>query len=264
MALARTNSSNTGILRRTVTTVANNWYRIVYSATTAAIKCGAGTSALDDSLSNTTASAGTTQTAIFKASGTTTHIYVIPTTDLTTPLLDNVSVKEIPATASGWKYFLTADGVDDWMQVTPTLNLGEAWWHVGGWRSDTVGRRYFGPSADAFGPPLAASGAVTMYNEGGSAGNIATGTISNPHTLTIERASASSLSGRINGSGSATIDPNAGSVGAGLALFSALNFIYSAGLAGRFYGGVFCPGALTSGNRAIVEAYVAALAGVTL
>jgi hypothetical protein len=43
--------------------------------------------------------------------------------------IDNVSVQELPASIDR-KYYLDTDGSDDWMEVKPTLNLGEQWWHV--------------------------------------------------------------------------------------------------------------------------------------
>ena len=95
-SLVRIDAGNSGILRQSFTTVAGQSYRISYSAASAAIKGGVGTSALDDSLSNTSATAGTTTTAIFVASGTTTHVYFIPVNNSTTAVLDDVTIKLLP------------------------------------------------------------------------------------------------------------------------------------------------------------------------
>lgn len=281
-ALARIDAGNAGILRQTWTTVANRWYWVTYSAATAAIKCGVGTSALDDSLSNTSALAGATTVALFRASGTTTHIYFIGTTNATTAVLDNVSVKEIPGfhaiapsdaarptvTIAGGLGYLTTNGTENWMQVFPTLNLGEQWWHVGGWRADANNDYAFSLSNSSTKAALLRGSDVWQWRNAADSAFAALST-SNPGTLnvtTVEQTATNSIGLRYNGAAQvAPFDPfdDSGAT-QGLALFSAINTGAAGVFAGRFYGGAFAPGSLSAGRRAIVEQWAARLAGVTL
>lgn len=232
------------------------------SASVGAIRTSAGT--YTDVLSVNT------NTTIAIVSGSTTPDAVV----------DNVSIKYIPGfhavapsdaarpllTVSGGLAYLTADGVDDWMNVTPTLNLGEQWWHVGGWRSDTGGRYAFALSN-------AGSGRATLYNSGSvwnwknaSDSNEALCT-SNPnaiHVLTLE--DDTNIACRFNGVQQSTPFAPYDDSGStqGLALFSLINSFYGSGMAGRFYGGAFAPGALTAGDRTILEQLMAEKSGVTL
>ena len=64
--------------------------------------------------------------------------------------IDNVSLQELPASIDR-KYYLDTDGSDDWMEVKPTLNLGEQWWHVGAWQSDIGGKYAFATTASSTG-----------------------------------------------------------------------------------------------------------------
>lgn len=93
--LVRTDAANSGILRQTISTTPGGWHEVEFLAADAAIKCGVGTSALDDSLADQTGNAGTTKAFGFTATTATTHVYFIPTTDATTARLNRVSVKEI-------------------------------------------------------------------------------------------------------------------------------------------------------------------------
>lgn len=171
-------------------------------------------------------------------------------------------------TIAGGLSYLDVNGTNNWMNVTPTLNLGEVWWHVGGWRADADDDRFFATSNTYRGASfLANTGRSVWVNSVDATVNIGPNTngAGAANVYTVEQASTTSLSGRVNAIAGSTITPydDSGST-QGVALFSASNSSALATLAGRFYGGAFAPGALTSGNRAIVEAYVAALAGVTL
>ena len=191
--------------------------------------------------------------------------------------IDSISIKLIPgyhalAPSDAARPILRAgyvdtDGVDDWMQIFPTLNLGEQWWHVGGWQSNTSGKHSFATSnAGTNRASLRnASGAWSWRSSADASVAIATGNCAVANVATLEQASTSSISGRYNGGGDLTITPYDDSASTqGLALFSGNNASYDAGIAGRFYGGAFGTGTLTSTDRALLERYVAGLTGVAL
>lgn len=172
-----------------------------------------------------------------------------------------------PTLTVGAQSYLTADGVDDWMNVTPTLNLGEAWWHVGGWRSDTSGRACFSLSnqASSRGALVHSSARWQWTNAAGTLVTLYSATAPTAaHVLTLE--DDTNIAARFNGvadvSPFAPYDDSAATQG--LALFSNSNAAWGLGIAGRFYGGAFAPGAITASNRAIVERYVAQITGVSL
>ena len=89
---------------------------------------------------------------------TTTHFRLYATSTFEGSI-DNVIVQELPASIDR-KYYLDTDGSDDWMEVKPTLNLGEQWWHVGAWQSDTTGARPFATSSAFQGAPRHLSGRI--------------------------------------------------------------------------------------------------------
>lgn len=168
-------------------------------------------------------------------------------------------------TVAGGLSYLTADGVDDWMSAT-SLNLGEVWWHVGGWRSDTSGRAAFTTSVSFRGGIFSATNLWRVYSPTDvqlaltSAGDPAT-----INVLTVQQTATATISGRYNGANGATVTPFDDSGSAqGLALFTIVNTIWSSGISGRFYGGAFAPGTLSATDRSILEQYAAARSGVTL
>lgn len=197
--------------------------------------------------------------------------------------IDNVSVKAIPGyhalapsdaarpilRQSGSTYYLDADGTDDWMQIFPTLNLGEQWWHVGGWDQRTQANEYIfalSASASGRGGVLWTSGGHLQFkNASDTFANLMASVASanTPYVVTIE--DGTQIAGRLNGVGGTPFDPYDDSGAAqGLALFSARSDSFSSGIGGRFYGGAFGTGTLSSSDRALLERYVAGLTGVVL
>lgn len=272
-------------LTQAFTFVASRFYRVTFDVsnyTSGILRMWIGTAALVNNFFDASANgsytaivqfpSGDTQQLVFRSNGA---------SGLFNGSLDNVSVKEIPGfhavansdaarpllTVSGGLAYLTADGVDDWMKVTPTLNLGEVWWHVGGWRSDTNLRADFGVSSNASSRAAAfrSSSTVRWANSGGTLTTVANGDPAAIHVLTLQQTSTSNMDGRFNGGTVTSITPFDDSADTqGLVLFSDRNTAWTNGLAGRFYGGPFCPGTISTTDRATLESYVAALAGVTL
>jgi hypothetical protein len=162
--------------------------------------------------------------------------------------------------------YLTLDGVDDFMTPTPILNLGEVWWHTGGWRSDTDNRAAFATSNNFRGAAIGVTSLWRWYDP--ASAQIAITSAGNPATinvLTVEQTATGSLSGRYNGANGATMTPFDDSASTlGLALFTVIRGAWSSGIAGRFYGGAFAPGTISEANRTIVERWAASLSGVTL
>lgn len=165
-------------------------------------------------------------------------------------------------------YYLDTDGTDDWMNVFPTLNLGEQWWHVGGWKQDLASAHYPFALSNQAGGKGALLLASSKYNWRNSADAVAALNTTNPtssaHVLTIEDDTniAARYNGVVESAAFAPFDDSAATQE--LALFSAFNNTYSNGIDGRFYGGAFGTGTLTSTDRALLERYVAGLTGVTL
>lgn len=89
----RTNAANQGIIRQVLTTVSGAEYELIFDTAGASIKVGVGTTQLNDNLVNVTATAGTTTTRTFTASGVTTHIYALASSDATSAFWDNVVVR---------------------------------------------------------------------------------------------------------------------------------------------------------------------------
>jgi len=251
-----------------------SWYAVTYTVSgyvtgTLTPKAGSGTS-------GTAVSANGTYTAVLRAATTTSLIF---TGAAFTGSIDNVSAKAIQGfhalapsdaarpivtVASGLTY-LTTDGADDWYNVLPVLNLGEAWWHVGGWRSDTDGRRSFATATASNGAVRRNAGKWQWINSAAANATICDGDPSIINVMTIQQASTVLMSGRYNGGAPTTIIP-ADDSGAtqGLALFTAINTAWSSGMAGRFYGGAWAPGTITDADRSIMELFAATLSGVTL
>jgi len=176
--------------------------------------------------------------------------------------IDNVSIQELPASIDR-KYYLDTDGSDDWMEVKPTLNLGEQWWHVGAWQSDVGGNahtRAFSTSDDYRGAPIISpTGNWGWWNAAGNGiTDLTTEDVTNKQVLTIEQAGTNSISGRSNGANSAgAITPydDSGST-QGLALFSQQNTSFSAGLDGRFYGGSWGQGQVDYDELTVLQDYL--------
>lgn len=262
-------------LSQAVLTV-GKWYRVTFDAT---VVSGTVTPKAGSGASGTAVSATASGvTAVLRAATTTSLIF---TGSTFTGTIDNISVKEIPGfhalapsdaarpvctVASGLTY-LAADGTDDWMNVFPALNLGDAWWHVGGWRSDADSKRPFTVWSGLQGAVRSGNvnGEWQWMNSGSVQTKICTGNPAAINVLTIERASLTAIAGRYNAGGAASMTPfdNTGGTHA-LALFSASNSSYSGGLNGRFYGGAWASGSMSATERATLEAYAASLAGVTL
>lgn len=166
-------------------------------------------------------------------------------------------------------WYLEVDGVDDFMIVTPTLNLTATWWGVGAWRPSATGNVYMFALSD-LGTKAASkinAGNLGWRNAADLAfTNLIGGTAVNvPFVSTHVQTSLALIAGRLNGVDKSSFAPFDASASAlGLALFSDKNLTSSQPYAGRFYGGAFAPGAITSDNRTIVEAYMATLSGVIL
>lgn len=271
--VASATAASSDLSQASILTV-GSWYQVTftvsgYSAGTLTPKTG--------STSGTAVSANGTYTQVLRALTTTSLIF---TGAAFTGSIDNVSAKVIPGfhaiapsdaarpvvtVASGLAY-LTLDGVDDYMTPTPILNLGEVWWHVGGWRSDTTGRSAFATSNSFRGSVVHATNLWRWYNAVDA--QIAITSAGDPATinvLTVEQTATASLSGRYNGANGATMTPfdDSGST-LGLALFTVIRGAWSSGIAGRFYGGAFAPGVISEANRTILERWAASLSGVTL
>jgi len=177
-----------------------------------------------------------------------------------------VSSDQVTEAEVNTKYFLRTDGSDDWMQIFPTVNLGEQWWHVGGWRSDADTDCPFAISHQQQRALSAGTGTKwSWYISAGATDDLAVGNIRTAHILTVQQASLSSIVGRYNGTSSAAIDPYDGSSPTnGLALFTGNNSSFLLGLAGRFYGGVFSEGAPPTGAIELAEQLFSNKSGVAL
>jgi hypothetical protein len=164
---------------------------------------------------------------------------------------------------AGGLHWLQPDGTDDWMQVSPTLDLGETWWHAGGWKA-TSGRAF--TTTSSYQNAIRATGSRWLwYNDAGAGTFVSTSDPVSANVTTIEKASNASLSLRFNGVGEVSaINPFDETGVAGLALFTQANSSYAGGLNGRFYGGTFGTGTLSPSDRTKLEVYTAAKTGVTL
>ncbi len=178
-----------------------------------------------------------------------------------------VSARDVTESGVADKYYLNLDGTDDWMQIFPTLNLGEQWWHVGGWTIEATGKYAFCLSNSAASAAYRRNGtAAEWLNSSAAFSSPHSGDPTGTHVLTLEHSGyAGTLAGRYNGANAGSLTPyNYSAETKGLTLFSRDNDAYSLGLDGRFYGGAFGTGTLSSSDRALLERYVAGLTGVTL
>lgn len=94
VSLPRPDGSNIAIVRQAITTEVGETYRLRSDASVAAIKVGVGNSALDDSLINETIQTDGSLDEDFIATATSTHVYLIGTTNGTTPKSSFVSIKK--------------------------------------------------------------------------------------------------------------------------------------------------------------------------
>ena len=191
-------------------------------------------------------------------------------------IIDNVSVKEVPAEASR-RYYLEFDGTDDILTTGSvfgtSFNNGPAthcfaFQDVG---NDTGGYFYTVAAAANDGGVRGAnsSSGLRIYNEAGSYEGI-TGTdpgTDDPFVATIVIDSASSASGRHNGASGNTIDPTDNwfvSGAEGIAICSddidGFNVIAEA----NYYGSCTINRQLTTLERQNLEIYLANKSGVTL
>lgn len=166
-------------------------------------------------------------------------------------------------------YYLEPDGVDDWLVSSPLIDLGETWWHVGGWRGNsndaTAGRAFTVSSTSTnsifeFG---IGGGVWQAFNSSSSLSTIAPGNASLDAVLSVTR-SPSEYRGWYNGVAGTAFAPVTQSGTLGLALFTQSNASASALLSGRFYGGAWGTGTVSAADRAILERHFGGLVGVTI
>jgi ribosomal protein S18 len=243
---------------------ANKWYRIrfyVNSHTTGYVYAIPGNSASTNLAVN---SAGWHE-GILRADGVSN--YLIFTADAGTVLsIDNITLQELPS-ATPTSYYLDTDGVDDWMEVTPTLNLGEQWWHTGAWKSDD-GNGLDRPFATASGyqssPMTQTNKWAVWYADGSYQGNyMSDGSCIVPHVLTIEQYDTNAMRGTVNGVGFDTFTPfdDSGNT-QGLALFTEANTTFAAGFDGRFYGGAWGQGQVDYDELDTLQKYLGTTARI--
>ena len=179
--------------------------------------------------------------------------------------IDNVIIQEVPASIPR-SYYLDTDGVDDWMQVTPTLNLGEQWWHTGAWQSDTGYRTLFATSdtltfssgLNTDNPP---ANGLRWADATGAFVSISGTSVAIPSVITVEQHDTNSLSAKVNGT--FTVDPitpyNDSTSSQGLALFTGINTSSHAPLDGRFYGGAWGQGQVDYDELTTLQDYLGTL-----
>jgi len=147
--------------------------------------------------------------------------------------------------------------------VTPTLDLGEQWWHTGGWKADngTGLDRPFATAAGYQSSPLTLGNKWAMWDAGGSYNNyISDGSCIVPHILTIEQYDTNAMRGTVNGVGFDTFTPYDDSAQTqGLVLFSESKSTYAAGLDGRFYGGAWGQGQVDYDELTTLQDYLGTL-----
>jgi hypothetical protein len=176
--------------------------------------------------------------------------------------IDNVIVQELPASIDR-KYYLDTDGSDDWMEVKPTLNLGEQWWHVGAWQGDTPFRMMFATSStftffsalNIANPP---ANGLRWADATGTFVSISGTSVATPSVITVEQHDTNSLSAKVNGISTVdSITPydDSGST-QGLALFSANNSSFNSGIDGRFYGGSWGQGQVDYDELTVLQDYL--------
>lgn len=231
---------------------------------------------------------GATALKTYNATGTYELTFVATATDLrlaavgTTTGSATVSMKNIPGhhayaptdtnrptfkTASGVNW-LNADDTDDFMKITPVLDLGTEWTHVGAWQAASSPANAFALTNTAAKSSLrSASGIWTWRNSSDAAENITAAHGGAIQVLTIKQTDATHLTGRMGGTGDIEITPFDDSAGVkGLAFFSTSNASASGSepFDGNFYGGIFIDRAITTIEIGHNEAHYADKAGVTL
>ena len=176
--------------------------------------------------------------------------------------IDNVIVQELPSTTPT-SYYLDVDGVDDWMQVTPTLNLGEQWWHTGAWQADTENTtRCFAISTEPDASPLLPRlgnwegiNSILGFSSYGARSGSA------PDIVTVEQADFTSLQGRVNGTVYSDImqpyDQSALTLK--LSIFSGHSGALSRPFDGRFYGGAWGQGQVDYNELTTLQDYLGTL-----
>jgi len=171
--------------------------------------------------------------------------------------IDNVSVQELPASIDR-KYYLDTDGSDDWMEVKPTLNLGEQWWHVGAWKYDAGTGRAFATSSDYRGALRSVSNRWFWYDSAGGNMYLSNSGPETKNVVTIEQSGTNSISARYNGVQEIETQTPYDDSGAtqGFALFSHNNLIFGDGLDGRFYGGSWGQGQVDYDELTVLQDYL--------
>lgn len=261
-----------------LTTVANTWYRLTCSRSGGTNDCtlDIGTTAGGSGILSGVAITASS-TVLFMATGTTTWLNFYRGATASS-IVTALSVKALPgyhalAPSDAARPILRAgyvdcDGTDDWMQIFPTLDLGATWWHVGGWTMETTNRNAFCLSAAAASSAYRRDGTAASWltSDGVTYAAPHSGNPTATHVVTLEHSGyAGTLAGRYNGANAGSLTPKDYSAESkALALFTRTNASYSNGLDGRFYGGAFGTGTLSSADRALLERYVASLTGVLL
>ena len=145
------------------------------------------------------------------------------------------------------------------MQVIPTLNLGEQWWHVGAWQTDATNSSAF-TTTNAYQSRLFCLSSSVGWNYRSAADanvEIVDGDIFQKHVTTVEKSGTNSINGRYNGGNATIITPYDTSASVqGLALFTQLNFVASNTLNGRFYGGSWGQGQVDYDELTVLQDYL--------
>lgn len=164
-------------------------------------------------------------------------------------------------------WYLLVDGVNDFMVPSSAFNLGEVWWSVSGWNPDSFGNKYLFALSNAASNKSGfklSSNAVQCRNAADTAFATVVSGMSSPalNVAVIEQTATGSITGKTLRGSSTTLAPIDDSASTqGLALFSSGNTAWSLGMSGKFYGGVWAPGTISTPNRDIVERRVAQMCG---
>ena len=203
--------------------------------------------------------------AIIRANDSSGNVDINPRQDC---VISNVSIKAIPGyhavqattankplyKTSGGLHWLDCDGVDDWMPSSPLLDLGTAWTHVGGWRSDTNFLRVLATTSSDENAVTDNGATWTMRNSSSVQTALATGDPGVANVLSIVR--GTTVQGRYNGSAGTPFTPAVETGTPGVALASRQNTSFSTGFAGRFYGGLFTAQEFDSAGLALAETLI--------
>lgn len=244
-----------GFVSASITELAGGWFRclVVWTSNSTSVAVGGGGYPTGATLSASGVSYAGDGVSGIHTTGAQTEQNATATAYQKVTTAYDVTEAGVPL-----RHYLQTDGTDDWMQVFPTCNLGETWSHIGGWRSDILGR-YSWAAANS------SNSALRYANASGNgwywitsaivSGRLTTIAPTSPNVVTVERISNASMTGRMDGGNSAgAIVPfDDAAAGRGLALFSALNTSFSNGQAGRFFGGVWVARSMTAAQRALGE-----------